>query len=171
MTDITIVPAGARDKAMHEDQFKALQSALEGLGYEATVDIGIEQRSVPMDVVVYIALKLADHATDGAIHKITEAVKATLRNLRRLANGDKRHAVIFGPDDAVLAEIELEEDDDTDAAKLARYKTALEEAQLAFNEIAYATSWPTDLSGSPLAPLQNRAKRALTEIGVILANG
>ena len=36
------------------------------------------------------------------------------QNLGRLPRGEKRHALIFGPDEEVLADVELEDDDDTD---------------------------------------------------------
>ena len=112
MARITIVPAGPRDQAMHEEQFAALASELDALGHEAEVDVGIEKRSITGAVVVYVALRLAERVTDDALDAIIDRVKATLRNLRRPQSGEKRHAVIFAPDEDILAEVELEDDDE-----------------------------------------------------------
>jgi hypothetical protein len=97
---------------MHKDQFAALASALDALGHDANVDVGTEERSITGVVVVYVALRLAERVTDDALDAIIDRVKATLRNLRRPQNGEKRHAVIFAPDEDILAEIELEDDDE-----------------------------------------------------------
>lgn len=110
MTAITIVPAGPRDQAMHETQFAALVGALDELGHDATVDIGLEKRSLAVTVVVYVALRLAERVTDDALDAIIDRVKAALRNLRRPPNGEKRRALIFAPDDEILADIELDDD-------------------------------------------------------------
>jgi hypothetical protein len=112
MAVITIVPAGRRDQAIHKKQFAALVSEPDALGHEAVVDIGVETRAITGDVVVYVALKLAERVTDDVLDTITDRVKATLRNLRRPASGERRHAVIFAPDDEIVADIELEDDDE-----------------------------------------------------------
>jgi hypothetical protein len=97
---------------MHEQQFAALASALEALGHDAEIDIGFERRSITGAVVVYVALRLAERVTDDALDAIIDRVKATLRNLRRPQSGEKRHAVLFAPDEEILAEVELEDDDE-----------------------------------------------------------
>ena len=112
MTVITIVPAGPRDQAIHKEQFAALVSELDALGHEAAVDIGVETRSIPGDVVVYVALRLAERVTDDVLDAIIDRVKATLRNLRRSASGERRHAEIVASDDEIVADIELENDDE-----------------------------------------------------------
>jgi hypothetical protein len=75
MTRITIVPAGPRDQAMHGEQFAALARALDALGHEPEIDIGVEKRSIAGVVIVYVALRLAERVTDDALDAIIERVK------------------------------------------------------------------------------------------------
>jgi hypothetical protein len=107
MTTVLIQPAGPRDQAMHKDQYEALRAALEAEGYAATVDIGIEKRSVE-HVMIGLAIHVGEDAAAGGIVAL---VKRYLRNLHRPPSGEPRTATIYGPGGEVLATVELEADD------------------------------------------------------------
>ena len=96
---------------MHEEQFSALAAALQDLGYSASVDIGQERRSFEAVVITYIGLKILDKLTEDAIDAIVQKVKERLRGLRRPQTGEPRRVVLYGPNDEVLREVELLDDD------------------------------------------------------------
>jgi hypothetical protein len=113
MTRIVIVPAGARHAAMHGEQFNSLAAVLADLGYSASVDIGQERRSIEVIVSTYIGLKILDKLSEDAVDAIVQKVKERLRGLRRPQSGEPRRAVLYGRNDEVLREVELDDEDNS----------------------------------------------------------
>jgi hypothetical protein len=107
MNTVLIQPAGPRDQAMRKDQYEALRAALEALGYSATVDIGLEKRSLGRAVA-----DLAIHVGEDAVALgVVHLVKQYLRGFPRQPSGEPRTATIYGAGGKVLATVELEDDD------------------------------------------------------------
>jgi hypothetical protein len=106
MAIVLIQPAGPRDLRTHDEQYEALRAALVAEGYDATVDIGMEQRGVEQ-----VALDLVIHIGEEAVLSVViDMVKTYLRNFRRPASGEPRTATIYGPRGEVLSIVELEDD-------------------------------------------------------------
>jgi len=107
MTTAKIEPAGPRDLAMHREQYDRLVSELQELGFDAEIELW-EQRSA-LQVATHIIIHLSEFgAAAKGLSDLIQVVRRTLRGLRRPPSGEPREVVIYGPNDEVLATVELE---------------------------------------------------------------
>ena len=111
MTGVKIVPAGARDAAMHDEQCEQLRRALEVAGYDASVDVGYERRSVEA-FVTDVAIHVGEILTADGLVRMTATIRRYLRGLRSPTTGARRQAVIYGPNGQILRRVDLPADDD-----------------------------------------------------------
>ena len=111
MTTARIEPAGARDVAMHREQYDRLVSELQELGFDAEIELW-EQRGA-LEIASHIIIHLGEFgAAAKGLSDLVAVVRRTLRGLRRPPSGEPREVVIYGPNEEVLATVELDDEDE-----------------------------------------------------------
>lgn len=110
MTTARIEPAGPRDLAMHREQYDRLVGELQELGFDAEIELW-EQRGA-LDIASHIIIHLGEFgATAKGLSDLVPVIRRTLRGLRRPQSGEPREVVIYGPNDEVLATVQLDDED------------------------------------------------------------
>jgi hypothetical protein len=110
MTTAKIEPAGARDLAMHRKQYDQLANELQELGFDAEIELW-EQRGA-LEIASHIIIHFGEFgAAAKGLSDLVPVVRRTLRGMRRPPSGEPREVVIYGPNDEVLATVELDDED------------------------------------------------------------
>jgi hypothetical protein len=111
MTTAKIESAGPRDLAMHRDQYDRLVIELQELGFDAEIELW--ERRGALETASHIIIHLGEFgAAAKGLSDLVPVVRRTLRGPRRPPSGEPREVVIYGPNDEVLATIELDDEDE-----------------------------------------------------------